>query len=78
MDREDIIKNLLPIADKYVDLPNKEMYSYLMESFKHAGNGVAGTFFRSAESSTNYGGTDVTDTINHLASLMMCNIIRTV
>ena len=67
----DDVKDLVNIADSFTTLPTSAIETLLKDSIKHAGDGVAETFFNLHERNTIYGGQNFTQTVNDIAVCLM-------
>ena len=75
---KNVIDDLMRMSIDYTFIPSDDMYHILMRSFKTSGTGVASTFFDGVYSETYFCDTLMSDKISRLASIMMCNTMRTV
>ena len=72
------VKDLLNIADSFTTLPNSAIEALLKDSIKHAGDGVAETFFNLHHTSAIYAGKNFSQTINEIAVCMMSSSLSQV
>ena len=72
----DTVNRLIRMSDSYTSIPSKGMYDILKKSIENASNGVAGTFYDNVQYRTHFGGTEVTEELGRIASIVMCNTMR--
>ncbi|KAJ8313357.1 hypothetical protein KUTeg_009143 [Tegillarca granosa] len=68
-DMDQLLEDLLLLADSFQNLPTEDMYRIVLEDIKRGGNGVSNTFFGIDSRSAMLGSTDYTDTREKLAVL---------
>ena len=79
MANQSVVDEIMKLSNSFTEIPNDEMYKIMMNRFQHVQNGVTKAFFPSNDPCTSYfGSINVTDAMNHLASITMCNTMRVV
>ena len=65
------VKDLVNIADSFTTLPDSAFEALLKDAIRHAGDGVAETFFNLHHTDAIYAGKNFSQTVNDIAVCLM-------